>query len=125
MSYLHSHHIIHRDLKPANILEDENLFPRIADFGLSKSSQRKSDNSSTKSAISVRGTPIYIAPEIWRDQEYTKAGDVYAFSMIVYELLTLDEPFKDVNFFSLYSKVFKNDERPVFNYNNQMLGNRS
>lgn len=36
MSYLHKHEIIHRDLKPANILEDDYLFPKIADFGLSK-----------------------------------------------------------------------------------------
>ena len=36
MSYLHSHNIIHRDLKTGNILEDDYLFPKIADFGLSK-----------------------------------------------------------------------------------------
>ena len=36
MSYLHAHNIIHRDLKPANILMDDFLFPKIADFGLSK-----------------------------------------------------------------------------------------
>lgn len=35
-----------------------------------------------------KGTPVYIAPEIWTDYEYSKASDVYAFAIIVYEILT-------------------------------------
>ena len=116
MSYLHSHNIIHRDLKPANILEDENLFPKIADFGLSKIYHQNIDSMTSQSTIGFKGTPIYIAPEIWQDKKYTKAGDVYAFAMIVYELLTHNEPFKDYNFFTLFSKVIINGERPKFKY---------
>ena len=62
MSYLHSHNIIHRDLKPANILEDDNFFPKIADFGLSKIYHQ---NKTTESTVGFKGTPIYNAPEIW------------------------------------------------------------
>lgn len=81
----------YRDLKPANILEDENFYPKI------------------------EGTPIYAAPEIFK-YEYLKTGDVYAFSMIVYELLTLDELFKNYNYFQLLDKVAIDGERPKFNF---------
>lgn len=58
MSYLHAHGIVHRDLKPANILEDENFFLKIADFGLSKI------GSITSQSNSYSGTPKYMAPEM-------------------------------------------------------------
>lgn len=43
MSYLHSYNIIHRDLKPANILLDENFYPKIANFGLLKISNKSTE----------------------------------------------------------------------------------
>lgn len=70
----------------------------------------------SKSTVSFKGTPIYIAPEVWCTNEYTKAGDVYAFSIIVYELLTLEKPFINYDLVNLYTKVAINGERPIFNY---------
>ncbi|KAK8834314.1 hypothetical protein M9Y10_000521 [Tritrichomonas musculus] len=114
MAYLHAYSIIHRDLKPANILEDDKFFPKIADFGLSKINENFSSRG--QSAVGFKGTPIYCAPEVWLKNEYSKAGDVYSFSIIVYELLTLDEPFENLNFFTLYSKIVTKGERPEFKY---------
>ena len=85
MSFLHSHNIIHRDLKPDNILMDEFLHIKIADFGLSKIQHLNSSNNSFNSS--------YIAPEIWEDCNYTKAGDVYSFAIIVYEIMSTDKPY--------------------------------
>lgn len=59
MSFLHSNNIIHRDLKPENILLDDSLFPKITDFGLSKSC----DSNTTQSLAGIKGTPLYCAPE--------------------------------------------------------------
>ena len=58
------------------------------------------------------GTPLYIAPEIWKDYNYSKAADVYAFGMIVYEIITCDNLFKEVNNFKLMIKVICG-ERPT------------
>lgn len=113
MSYLHEHDIIHRDLKPDNILLDDFLFPKIADFGLSKISNQNESKSSTTTFGSIKGTPKYMSPEIWRNAEYSKASDVYAFSLILYEVITNEQPFNDFNFFEICLKVIQS-YRPKF-----------
>ncbi|KAK8897656.1 hypothetical protein M9Y10_015619 [Tritrichomonas musculus] len=114
MSYLHSHNIIHRDLKPGNILLDDFLFPKIADFGLSKTTHQNEESLTFNSTLgAIKGTPKYISPEIWKKAEYTKACDVYAFSIILYEIITNIQPFKDFNFFEISYKVIEG-YRPKF-----------
>lgn len=98
MSYLHKNDIIHRDLKPANILLNDFLFPKIADFGLSKI---KSDTND-QSIAAIKGTPIYISPEIWVNMQYIKASDVYAFGLILYEIMTNEVPFKNFSFLKFH-----------------------
>lgn len=66
MDYLHFNNIIHRDLKPENILLDRYLHPKIADFGLSK------DESVITSTNGIKGTPYYIAPEIFEENNYSQ-----------------------------------------------------
>ncbi|KAK8845724.1 hypothetical protein M9Y10_020642 [Tritrichomonas musculus] len=114
MAYLHSNNIIHRDLKPANILMDDFLCPKIADFGLSKMKHSNSETMSIESTLAIKGTPIYISPEIWKNMEYTKASDVYSFGIIIYEIITNEEPFKEFDVFEIRSKV-KKGFRPPFN----------
>lgn len=116
MEYLHLHDIIHRDLKPDNVFLDDYLFPKIADFGLSKINNGTSisiDDLKT-TAGSVKGTPIYIAPEIWSSQEYSTASDVYAFSLIFYEIITNEQPFKGYSILQILMDVVRNGKRPEF-----------
>lgn len=112
MSYLHSHNIIHRDLKPENILLDDFLHPKLADFGFSKFTDSSQEN--LQSVIGTKGTPIYMSPEIWKKAEYSNACDVYAFALIVYEIITLEEPFKNLLYFQLRYKL-QQGYRPEFN----------
>lgn len=109
MLYLHLNNIIHRDLKPANILLDKFLHPKVADFGLSKI-----DFQSVKSISKIKGTPKYISPEIWNKYEYTKSCDTYAFGIIMFEILTLENPFEKIDYFQLQIKVCQG-YRPEFN----------
>lgn len=107
MKYLHSLGIIHRDLKPDNILLDEDFYPYICDFGCSYNS----DKELSKILMDdQQGTPIYMAPEIYLDDPYTFKVDVYAFSLIMYELITEISPFKEYK--SSY-KLFKNTKNGV------------
>ena len=110
--YLHRLNIIHRDLKPDNILLDDELHPKLADFGLSKDLSKKVQNIPSP-MYALKGTPCYCSPEILDNNEYSKAGDVYAFGLIVYEILTNETPFKDAkNFYDLLNMVVLQKSRP-------------
>ena len=109
MAFMHESRLIHRDLKPANVLLDENMEPKIADFGLSKFVQKGQTVFHT-----IRGgTPAFMAPEIYED-DYNFKVDVYAFAMIMYVVLSGLEPYKDCkNQMVLARKVLAGERPPI------------
>jgi serine/threonine-protein kinase len=87
---VHDAGLLHLDVKPANILiEHRSGRPVLVDFGLATVRTARADPSE-----SVRGTPLYMAPEQVRgESELTARADVYALACSAFELLTGQPPF--------------------------------
>ena len=104
MRKLHAKNIIHRDLKSPNILLDDKVLPKVADFGLGRF---VGDDVSEKYMTKCVGTPIWMAPEQIHSDTYDKSVDVYAFGMILYEMLTEAVPFKGYSDVQIFQAVEK------------------
>ncbi|XP_048328295.2 integrin-linked protein kinase 1 isoform X2 [Ziziphus jujuba] len=116
MNYLHEHKpeaIIHRDLEPSNILRDDSGHLKVADFGVSKllkvANTVKEDRPVTCQDTSWR----YVAPEVYRNEEYDTKVDVFSFALILQEMIEGCPPFstkpeKEV------PKAYVANERPPF-----------
>ena len=99
MSYLHENNILHRDLKPQNILIIKGMV-KICDFGFAKKL-----SASTAFVNSIKGTPLYIAPEILSNQRYNYKVDIWSFGIIMYELFDGKTPFHSTTFQQLEPKI--------------------
>lgn len=98
LQHLHRHRIVHRDFKPANILISRDnagrFIPKIADFGLSKLVSDEELDSSDFDLSDGRGTPSYKAPEQIEGSRVSFNLDLWAFGVILYELMTGEKPFR-------------------------------
>lgn len=107
LKYLHDQNLIHRDIKPKNIF----LVPpptisainvpdvKLGDFGFAKALPKKS------LAMSVLGSPIYMAPEVLKGEPYNYKADLWSLGVVLYELMTGHTLFQSSDMENLRSTV--------------------
>ncbi|KAJ5066051.1 serine/threonine-protein kinase ulk3 [Anaeramoeba ignava] len=94
LKYLSENKIVHRDLKPQNILlkSDPNskygYKIKLADFGFARKIPKSSNMVQSGVMNTICGTPLYMAPEVLNQKEYTAIADLWSVGAIFYELLT-------------------------------------
>ena len=72
LHYLHTNRIIHRDMKPQNILISDGGVVKLCDFGFARAM-----SSNTQVLTSIKGTPLYMSPELVQEQPYNNSVDLW------------------------------------------------
>ena len=90
---------MHRDIKPENIVFDDNGYPKLTDFGISKpfnlstSSLNTNDVFENFGIVDSSGTPGYMSPEALFRLNHGPASDFFAIGVIIYEIMFRRRPY--------------------------------
>lgn len=81
MKRCESVHIMHRDIKPENIFVSNTGSFKLGDFGVARMAEK------TVSAMSRKGTYVYMAPEVYKGEVYDNRADIYSIGILLYRFL--------------------------------------
>ncbi|XP_065863550.1 serine/threonine-protein kinase RUNKEL [Euphorbia lathyris] len=114
LQFLHSKGIMYCDLKPSNILLDENGRTKLCDFGLARKLSEISKTPSSMLPQAKRGTPCYMAPELFEDGGvHSYASDFWALGCVLYECYAGRPPFVGREFTQLVKSILSDPAPPL------------
>ncbi|XP_006351060.1 serine/threonine-protein kinase STY17-like isoform X1 [Solanum tuberosum] len=117
MNYLHEckpDPIIHCLLMPKNILQDNGGLLKVAGFGLIRLSNISPDKAKSLQPQAIDRASTYIAPEIYKDEIFDRSVDVYAFGVLLYEMMEGSPPFHPKSPEEAARLMCKEGKRPSF-----------
>ena len=105
----HKQGIVHRDLKPLNVMLQEGVpmseAVKVLDFGLAKIKSGELLGSFVAAQTTgLMGSPSYMAPELWSDEEPDARADIYSLGVILFQMLAGEVPFKGPSLPSIMNK---------------------
>lgn len=107
LKYLHEEKkIVHRDIKPSNIFLTKKGYVKLGDFGFSKIFDNEEDiakNQLLRRNLSIKGTPLFLAPEYFTTHEFTQKVDIWALGVTFTFLMNFSYPFDDDS--NLYDNI--------------------
>ena len=111
IAYLHKHGIVHRDLKPENILVSADGTLKIADFGTAMLEGAR--RLTWKHLSESLGTPDYMSPEQVQGGRGDERSDIYAWGIMMYEMLTGRVPFRGDNWMAVMAGHLGENPTPI------------
>jgi serine/threonine protein kinase/predicted ATPase/Tfp pilus assembly protein PilF len=100
----HRLNILHRDIKPANVLISTDGTPRLTDFGMA----RMGGEPHITQDGAIVGTMAYLAPEAFSGEEVDERSDIWAFGVMLYEMLAGERPFPQIQPAPLIQAIMTN-----------------
>jgi serine/threonine protein kinase len=104
----HERGIVHRDLKPANVKITPEGVVKVLDFGLGKILKPGGSPTATRSGV-ILGTAAYMSPEHARGAAMDKRADIWAFGVVLYEVLTRRRPFTGETAADVLASIVKDE----------------
>ncbi|MFO0550981.1 MAG: protein kinase [Polyangiaceae bacterium] len=116
LALAHEKGIVHRDLKPENIflakVDEHTIQPKLIDFGVAKIEATHVDERITQGGT-LLGSPAYMSPEQARGEDVDARGDIWAFSVVLYEMITGEMPFEGKNYHALIRNIIEASPTPI------------
>jgi len=119
LAVAHAAGILHRDVKPANILVAQNGYAKLADFGLAKLTEgtdadltRTVTEGPTRAGVII-GTLPYMSPEQVSGKPVDERSDIFAFGVVLYELLTGRRPFEGATGLETMQRILAQKPEPL------------
>jgi len=112
LAALHTAGVVHRDVKPANLFLaacEDGVVVKVIDLGIAVGRE----DLTLTAEDAVVGSPVYVSPEQLRGEEPSPATDVYALSLVFYELLTGDRPYSGADTMTLLRGILQDAPRPL------------